>query len=121
MKMHVFKRQTEPGFRLNVVDLLFLLLAFGTSYVASQSDVWAALAPLPIHLSAVFFLFCNVVRVRTRSEIIWMATYAASFAFAISFSLSLWPTVLSLSTASLAAVITHALWSGDHRGVFCRQ
>jgi hypothetical protein len=118
MKLRIFERQTEPGFRLNLADILFLALAGALSYLASQSDSWSMLAPLPLHLSAVFFVFCNIVRVRTRSEIAWMLTYASSFSVSIVFNLPLWPTVLSFSTASLAAVVLHAVTTGQSRGIF---
>jgi hypothetical protein len=118
MKLRVFERQSEPGFRLNLVDILFLALAAALSYLASQSECWSMLAPLPLHLSTVFFVFCNIVRVRTRSEIVWMVTYAFSFIVAIAFNLPLWPTVLSFSTASLAVVVFHAVTTGQSRGIF---
>ncbi len=121
MKLRVFSRQSEPGFRLSVVDLAVLAGALFLAWLAYGRGDWAVLAPLPIHLVATFFMFCNVIRIKTRFEIIWMMTYAVAVILALLLDLPLWPTVLTTTTASFLAVVGHALLSGQHRGVFYRH
>lgn len=121
MKLHVFERQHKPGFRLNILDLAVIAIAAGLFLTLRPSERFGLIAPVPLHLAATFFLFCNVIRVRTRHEIAWSLTYVGSLGSAAWFDLPLWPTVLTTTTASFLAVVVHALMTGQHHGVFCRR
>jgi len=72
MKLLIFKRQKEAGFRINVVDIVFiLLLCLFSWYIYSLVQSYAFLYLLPLYVGFTFFLFCNVFRVSSKIEIIW--------------------------------------------------
>lgn len=72
MKLLIFKRQKEAGFRINLVDIIFILLLFLFSwYIYSLVQSYAFLYLLPLYIGFTFFLFCNVFRVSSKTEIIW--------------------------------------------------
>ena len=72
MNIRVFDVQKEKGFRINVLDMIFIALLIGSS-VAIYSYIGALgyYFLLPLYVGFTFFLFCNVFRLRTRDEMIW--------------------------------------------------
>lgn len=76
MKWRTFEVQREPGFRLNLIDLIFiaLLTVFsGVLYLVAMPALLVALVP---YLGLSFFLFCNVFRIGNRLEPWWYIPFA---------------------------------------------
>ncbi len=120
MKKPFFKKSQPRGFRFSVRDACFILIVICAAifvYVRTQ-DYTAAL--VPVHLCSVFFLFCNVFRVRTRHELAWVGSYLAAVAIALSLSDMFWPIVIGITTPTLAAVTIWAWFDDGYRGVFSR-
>jgi hypothetical protein len=118
MKLHIFERRLQHGFRVNLLDIAFIVAVLVGAfflYVATSDEV---IAFIPVHLCAVFFLFCNVFRVRTRHELVWVVSYAASAIYAMVTGVSFWLTVLAVTTPMIAIVVVWAVKSGGYRGVF---
>lgn len=67
-----------PGARLAVSDLA--VLAAGAAGTAALHARAPALAWLPGFVLGHFFLFCNLVRLRTHKELLWCAVFLANFA-----------------------------------------
>ena len=72
MNIRVFDVQKEKGFRINVLDMIFIVLLIGSSvaiyaYIGTLGYYFL----LPLYVGFTFFLFCNVFRLRTRDEMIW--------------------------------------------------
>ena len=72
MNIRVFDVQKEKGFRINVLDMIFIALLIGSSvaiyfYIGALGYYFL----LPLYVGFTFFLFCNVFRLRTRDEMIW--------------------------------------------------
>jgi hypothetical protein len=83
MKWRTFEIQREPGFRLNLTDIFFilflcLLAALSVVYLPSVEIHW-----LVLYLGLSFFLFCNLFRIGNRLEIFWYVPFAAFAAYAL--------------------------------------
>ena len=67
------KSPFKPGFRINSVDVIFLLLGIIMSLCVSMIGIeYSILFILPF---IAFFLFCNVFRIRRKPELIWAFIY----------------------------------------------
>jgi hypothetical protein len=122
MKLLAFKAEKAPGFRLSVSDLLIgggaVLTSWGTSCLPQVDVLW----PLPVHVFATFFCFCNIFRIGTRQEIFWSATAVSAFGVAAFAEMEPYPFALAITVpTALIAVIWSArrgLYNGiGHRAV----
>lgn len=116
MKKQNSKKQSHYGFRLSLQDLCFVVVVCGMSALASFK-IGPVVPMIFVHLCMVFFLFCNVFRVRTRHELAWIASYLAAVLVVIEYELPFWPVVLSVTTVSLIVVTLWAIMTGGYRGV----
>ncbi len=71
MKWLTFDIQRSPGFRLNLIDIGFILFLCGLAVMAYQWLPGSSMFWLPLYLGLSFFLFCNVFRIGNRMEIFW--------------------------------------------------
>jgi len=72
VNIQIFKVQKEKGFRINVVDIVFILLLIGFSvFIYTYLGDLGYYFLLPLYVGFSFFLFCNVFRLRTKDEMIW--------------------------------------------------
>jgi hypothetical protein len=67
-------RKVNAGFRLDVVDIVFVATCAIVTAVVYRFDHYLAL--LVGQAPCVFFLYCNVFRVKRRLEKIWWQTWA---------------------------------------------
>ncbi len=79
MKFQIFKVQKERGFRINLLDILFILLLIGASvsiylYIGDLGHYFL----LPLYIGFTFFLFCNVFRLKTKDELLWTLFFMLS-------------------------------------------
>ncbi|MDH5752082.1 MAG: hypothetical protein OEZ59_06650, partial [Deltaproteobacteria bacterium] len=58
-----FKTRREPGFRLNIPDLIYLGLTLWLSGWLFHRFPNTSLYGLPLYIVFTFFLFCNVFRI----------------------------------------------------------
>ena len=75
MKWRTFEIKRQPGFRLNLTDLLFLALLAGLAMLLHRLAPATGLHWLPLYLGLSFFLFCNVFRIGNRLEIFWYVPF----------------------------------------------
>ncbi|TLX15941.1 hypothetical protein [Rhizobium sp. MHM7A] len=118
MKSHFFERKSAPGFRVSLSDLVFILLVIVASVVLYVTLHSAVIAVIPLHLCAVFFLFCNVFRIRTKQELVWVGSYVASAVYSMATGTNFWLTVLMVPTPMIVVVVAWAVVSGGYRGIF---
>jgi len=71
MKWRTFKIKREPGFRINLIDIGFIVALSTLSAVCKWLLPDSTLFLLPIYLAVSFFLFCNVFRIGNRLEPLW--------------------------------------------------
>lgn len=75
-----FIHENKIGFRLSLIDCLVIILAFFITFFLSQLSSLSLLdhnSHLVFHYFILFvvgnfFLFCNVFRIRTKLELIWI-------------------------------------------------
>jgi hypothetical protein len=82
--MKLFQIQRKPGFRLNILDLLFIGGLGGTAYVLHQLQPELSLWGIPLYLGVSFFGFCNVFRIGNRLEPFWYLPFSVIAAYCLS-------------------------------------
>ena len=86
----------NPGFRLSIVDIVFL----STATIASVY-LYTFAKPLSYIVAFVvghFFLFCNITRMSRLPELIWAVVFTALSLLALKFSVISLPVVFLVST-----------------------
>jgi hypothetical protein len=121
MRFLTLKKQTEPGFRFNVVDLIFLVLLVSLSYIIFTVSEERGLYILPVYIGLTFFLFCNVFRIGNRLEPFWYIPFVIVFLTGFYTMDSFWPLVLIVCEPLKAGLIVFRIKKGDYRGAFYRQ
>jgi hypothetical protein len=109
------ERTFQPGFRLSPFDVAVLVAGAVASAYATTVDRWfgAAIAFVVLH----FFLFCNVLRMSRRLELVWAGVFAALAVAALSFNVLSWPAVFAASAALTAIVAAIELRRPSYHGV----
>ena len=107
------------GFHVSVRDAL--VLAAGA---VATLLLWDRLGPLALLFPVVlghFFLFCNLVRLWRRYELIWAAVFMVNLgAWLLSGTLNWWG-VLAVQTPLTLALVALQLRSPFYHGVFARR
>ena len=120
MNIPISKVQKEAGFRLNLVDILFIALLLSASYylhevLGSKENLYL----LPLYVGLTFFLFCNVFRLRTQDELIWTLFFLSTSAITFNFFHENWVIItIGLSTLVQLVEIVLNFRSEGYRGVF---
>ena len=106
--------QFNPGFRISLLDACVLILgAVGSLIVGSfHLPVGVAIAFIVGH----FFLFCNIIRMQRKLELVWAAFFCALVLAAGVWALLSWALVF-MASACLTIVFTiltirHPLYHG---------
>ena len=105
----------KPGFRLSVVDVIFLIISGIATYILYPyllSFIW--IIPLVV---GHFFLFCNVFRVRRNLELLWATVFCANIIahFYTHFS---WKTVLAVQIPTTIIIVIAQIRDKNYRGIF---
>ncbi len=78
----------NPGFRLSLTDIIFIIVAITIDIVAAFYSIpVAVILFLPV---VQFFLFCNVFRVRRTPEILWCLLYMITVGIYLVYDLNLY-------------------------------
>ena len=122
MNFQIFKVQKEAGFRINLVDILFIMLLIGASiFIHKEIGYLDNIYLLSLYVGFTFFLFCNVFRLTTKYELIWTLIFALVTAISFHFFYENW-VLLTIGVSSfvqLVEIVLH-LRSDAYRGVFSR-
>ena len=117
MRLHAFEAQKEPGFRLSVGDLLSFGLALAAWRAILEWPGMEPLAPLPLHIFATFFVFCNVCRIATALEVVWGLAMVASVAAIGLLGLPLYPALLVPTSIVMLGLVAWSAAYGKYDGV----
>ena len=120
MNIPISKVKKEVGFRINFIDIIFIVLIGTASYylytILGRSE---NLYLLPLYVGFTFFLFCNVFRLRTKDELIWTLFFLLSSFVTYNLVPAHWVAItLSLSSLLQAVLIGFAVRSDGYRGIF---
>lgn len=106
MKFLTFDVQKEPGFRFNLTDLIFIvLLGLSSVLIYRFFGTFYALYLLPLYIGFTFFLFCNVFRVGTRMELIWIVSFFIISVISHYFFAQKWFGISALISSLLQAIL----------------
>lgn len=105
----------RPGFRFAPSDAVVLLAGAVGTTLAWRVDPWLGIAVLlPV---VMFFVFCNVVRMVRRLELVWAATYVAGCLARQGLGWPSWPWLVVGSVVLAAALVVMQLRRADYHGV----
>lgn len=109
----------RPGFRFSPTDGLVLLAGAVGAAMAWRIEPAIGIAVLlPV---AMFFVFCNVVRMVRRFELVWAGAYAAACVARIQFGGPPWLWVIGGSLLLAAVLVGLQLRRADYHGVGWRR
>jgi hypothetical protein len=105
----------KPGFRLSVVDTVFVIAVGTLSFVFLQDRPYlltlCLLGPLQ------FFLFCNVFRVSRIPELVWASVFIAVSWLSFRLDMPLWiPVAVAVMLGVL--VIGFEMTQKSYHGIF---
>lgn len=119
MKWRTFEVQRdEPGFRLNLTDLLFIVLLLGISITLHRMAMPFTITGLVLYLGLSFFLFCNVFRIGNRLEAWWYPLFVVAAGWGLGWQQleSMWWIILTVLEPLKWLLITAKIRSGDYVG-----
>ncbi len=67
----IFRIKRTPGFRLNLTDIIFIMVLSGLSYLLYEFTPDMSLYGVPLYLGISFFCFCNIFRIGNKLEPFW--------------------------------------------------
>ena len=122
MNIRIFDVQKEKGFRINLVDILFIALLIGSSvYIYTQLGNLGYYFLLPLYVGFSFFLFCNVFRLKTRDEMIWTFLFLTIVSITFEHFPNSWVVyTIGASFIVQAVLIVFHVGSEGYRGVGAR-
>ena len=122
MNIRIFDVQKEKGFRINLVDMLFIALLIGSSvYIYTQLGNLGYYFLLPLYVGFSFFLFCNVFRLKTRDEMIWTFLFLTIVSITFEHFPNSWVIyTIGASFVIQAVLIVFHVGSEGYRGVGAR-
>ena len=110
-------RKRLIGFRVSVLDALVLsLVAAGAVWLWDSTPFVAGLALMVV---AHFFLFCNVVRLRTPFELIWAVIFLGNVAVWSGLPSFAWWKVFCTQLPVTLLFILLEMRSGRYHGIGC--
>jgi hypothetical protein len=109
-------RTFNPGFRFSKLDAIVLMFGFigSAGLAAIMPWIGAAIAFVIAH----FFLFCNLVRMGRRFELLWAALFLVLAALTILRGQPAWPITFAISFAGTVLLIALELRRPSYHGVF---
>ena len=119
MKWRTFEVQRrEPGFRLNLTDLIFIALLLSISGALYFIAMPGLLVLLVLYLGLSFFLFCNVFRIGNRLEAWWYIPFAAVACWGVGWHQleSMWWIILFVLEPWKWLLIGYRILSGHYVG-----
>ena len=122
MKFQIFKVQKEVGFRINLVDILFIMFLISASiYIRMEIGYLDNIYLLPLYVGFTFFLFCNVFRLTTKYELIWTVIFAVVTTLSFHFFSENWVliTIGFSSFVQFVQIILH-IQADNYHGIFSR-
>ena len=113
------QRRHENGFRMNAMDILLAAASIFACIALQMATVplwWT-----PAYLFATFFVFCNVLRITRRYEIIWCGSFSVSVLVSLALNPSEAPLIIpAVGTALQMGLGAFAWHSGDLKGFRAR-
>lgn len=110
------------GFRLSVIDVVFLLLAIPATWLA-WPEIGAMAAVIPMAVGH-FFLFCNVFRIIRWKELLWTGVFlvnVSGWTISTDDTFFMWVGILVIQMPLTVLLITTELFTRRYHGVWARR
>lgn len=120
MNILTFKVKKEPGFRINLSDLIILIVLGIISYLIYRFTTEGYLFFLPLYIGFTFFLFCNVFRIGNRLEPFWYVPFVLCVIYGLYDLKNLWPVILWICEPLKIILILYRIKKGPYVGIFHR-
>jgi hypothetical protein len=116
-------QRSEPGFRLNLTDLIFIALLLSLSGGLHYLAMPFSLIGLVLYLGLTFFLFCNVFRITNRLESWWFVPFSLVAAWGIGWGQLewMWWVILTVLEPWKWLLISYHIRRGNYVGVGYRM
>jgi hypothetical protein len=109
----------SPGFRISKSDMLVLLVGSVAAIVAVGIDLQLGL--ILVFVVGHFFLFCNVIRMARRLELIWAAVFLSLAGSSIVLNAPAWWITFSASLACTAVLVLVQMRQPSYHGVLWQR
>jgi len=122
VNIQIFKVQKEKGFRISIVDVVFILLLIASSvFIYTYLGDLGYYFLLPLYVGFSFFLFCNVFRLRTKDEMIWTFLFLTIVGVTFNLFPNNW-VIYTISSSFIIQVVLVVLHVGSegYRGIGAR-
>ncbi len=123
MKWRTFEVQREPGFRLNLTDLILIALLLSLSGALLLLEMPRLLVALVLYLGFSFFLFCNVFRIGNSLEAWWYTPFVIVSVWGVGWQQleGMWWVVLGVLEPWKWLLIVSHIRSGNYVGLGYRR
>jgi hypothetical protein len=121
MKWHIYKVSREPGFRLNMIDIIVVLLVFLLTLYARPIFLDNFLYLLPAYVALSFFLFCNVFRIGNKLEPFWYIPFMLLTLYGLTRPDIFWLLVLGVCEPLRIGLIIYHIRNRKYVGAFYGQ
>lgn len=121
MKWLTFKKQTEPGFRFNLTDLIIIIILIASSYIIFSITQDKGFYMLPLYIGITFFIFCNVFRIGNNTEPFWYVPFVITFLIGFYTMESFWPLILIVCEPIKIILIVYRIKKGPYVGAFYKS
>ncbi len=119
MKWRTFEVQRrEPGFRLNLTDLIFIALLLSLGCGLYLFEMPLGLVALVLYLGLSFFLFCNVFRIGNKLEAWWYPPFVLVAGWGVGWQQlePMWWIILCVLEPWKWLLIAYQIRSGNYVG-----
>ena len=109
----------RPGLRLSWIDVIVLAIGFG-------AGIWGAMtkfipAMIGAYVICIFFLFCNVFRIRRSLELIWAGIFLILGSAQLHYSNLSWPIVFSIGLLVALILVAIEMRHPGYHGIFWQK
>ena len=111
-----------PGFRMDRVDVIFLIFLVTLSATITATIGEPAFALIPVYLGFTFFLFCNVFRIGNKLEPLWYLPFTGAAGWCLhtlNIDLFWWLVVIFLEPWKWT-LIAYRIIKGPYLGIFSK-
>ena len=123
MKWLTFEIQRTPGFRLNLTDILFIVIILFISIALKHVMPTSSMCYIPIYVGLTFFMFCNIFRIGRIQELIWYAPFIITSVVCLHYMRLdiFWIAVAIVFEPLKFILIIYTIKNGTYIGAFSRK
>ena len=120
MNWKTFKTEKKPGFRFNLIDIIFILTITAITVLLFHITDKTEISFIPMYIGFTFFLFCNVFRIGNKLEALWYIPFTLFSVYSINeMNIRLfWLGTLFIFEPFKILIFLHCIKSDSYIGAF---